>query len=215
MGSTAVDDQRSILAAYAAGDQIAEIVTDLNLPRALVANTVDQLCGYDRARAARVVEDLEAGRPPAPAREPEPAPEPTGEPEPQKPAPPDPGPEPRNFEELLAAATTSGIPAATKLADRIRHDVDELAALLATARAEQAARAKVDRLRAALAKAEAELTSITGTGGARGSALPPGVEGKAVRAWAAEQGLACPAHGRIPKDVIAAYQAAHAERTVA
>lgn len=216
MASAAVDDQRAILAAYAAGDPIAQIVADLSLPRAVVANTVEEMCGHDRARAAHVVEDLEAGRTPTPPpaeADPEPVsappPVPTIEDLEAAVYQPDFGPVPRSFEELLAAADASGIPAATKLADRLRQDVDELAVLLAAARAEAAARAKVEQLRAELAAAEAELNSITRTSGRAPSTLPPGLDPKAVRAWALERGLACPTHGRIPKDVVAAYQAAH------
>ncbi len=159
------DRRREILAAYAAGDQIAQIVDDLGLPRGLVADTVDKPCQYNRARAAAVVEDLEAGHNPAPAPDPDPAaaPQPPSDPQPQ----PDEAPAqlpteaPGSFEDLLAAAYTAADPAAAKLADRIRRDVDAVAAILAAARAEQAARAKVERLRADLAAAEEELAALT------------------------------------------------------
>ncbi len=147
-----IDHRREILAAYAAGDQIAQIVEDLGLPRGVVADTVDKLCQYDRARAAAAVDELGAE---AAVADPDPDP-PAGS------APALPDTPPGSFEDLLAAAYAAGVPAAAvKLADRIRRDVDELAAILAAARAEQAAQAKVDRLRVELAAAEEELAALT------------------------------------------------------
>ncbi len=44
---------------------------------------------------------------------------------------------------------------------------------------------------------------------ASSSSKSSGVDAKAVRAWAQEQGLDVPARGRVPASIIEAYQSAH------
>ena len=67
-------------------------------------------------------------------------------------------------------------------------------------------RAQVDDLTAKLAAAKDELKSLNG----KRPALSPvdGVDTKAVRRWAAANGVDCPRMGRIPGHVIDAWRAA-------
>jgi hypothetical protein len=60
----------------------------------------------------------------------------------------------------------------------------------------------------ALAPYVAAARPAAGTRRAR-SSTPSGVEPRAVRAWAAEQGIDVPARGRVPASVVEAYTAAH------
>ncbi|MEE6273496.1 histone-like nucleoid-structuring protein Lsr2 [Georgenia sp. MJ206] len=74
----------------------------------------------------------------------------------------------------------------------------------AAAKAEEAKlRSEVQRLERELAAKKAALKPARPTS----SAATAGVEAKAVRAWAAENGIECPAVGRVPRRVLDAYTA--------
>lgn len=130
--------------------------------------------------------------------------------------------------ELLAGAAKSTSARTRREGQRLEAAVTALTAVVAeekaaAERAEQEAAARreaeeqVARLRAELAQAEAALKAAkTGKAAARpaaavGSAAPRGNGGpdpKAVRAWAARNGVDCNSHGRVPQTVVDAYLAA-------
>lgn len=77
------------------------------------------------------------------------------------------------------------------------------AILAARRRAEEARAAKlaeVEQMRARLEKAQRELAEMD---------APPPVDARAIREWARLTGVECPAKGRIPETVRAAYEEAH------
>lgn len=73
--------------------------------------------------------------------------------------------------------------------------------------AKRAARSEVERLERQLAQAKAKL---------RGPSSKPtssaGTPAKIIRAWAADNGVTCPAVGRVPAVVVEAYESAQSER---
>ena len=122
-----------------------------------------------------------------------------------------------DFEALLQAADATGMPRLQRAVAKVR----DLAAELRTDLAEHTREA---RLRAEQAELEARLAAIkeqlrprraqpvlpAAAAGAEGGQVP--LDTKAVRAWATEQGLDCPARGRIPGTVTDAYRQAVATR---
>lgn len=70
-------------------------------------------------------------------------------------------------------------------------------------------RAQLEKRLAEIRAREAELTPPKKKGSRRAS---PSYDAKAVRAWACEAGVACPAVGRVPKAVLDAWRAALAEK---
>lgn len=61
----------------------------------------------------------------------------------------------------------------------------------------------------AVGRRAAGRTSSSRTSSSRASSKRSGVDAKAVRAWAQEQGFDVPTRGRVPSSLIEAYQAAH------
>lgn len=89
----------------------------------------------------------------------------------------------------------------------IREDQEKHAAKRAEAAAKEKARAEVKRLEAELAAARAKLrgTTAAATPSADGNDVPA----KVVREWAVNAGVECPATGKLPAAVRAAYDDAH------
>jgi hypothetical protein len=121
---------------------------------------------------------------------------------------------------MLARADDSSSRAAKRTAERIRTLIttlrDQLNAVAEAdrlAKAEAAEREKVLAEIAAARKAldEAnERAKALGLRKSRGTAatVRGSSDNAAIRQWAAEQGLACPARGRVPADIRAAFEAA-------
>ena len=87
-------------------------------------------------------------------------------------------------------------------AKKVMDAIDRLDAVWAENAAKAELRAERDRLKAQLKKVEAQL---------RGGATPaPARDWKAIRAWAADSGLDCPATGKVPNAIVDAYDQAHA-----
>ena len=87
-------------------------------------------------------------------------------------------------------------------AKKVMDAIDRLDAVWAENAAKAELRAERDRLKAQLKKVEAQL---------RGGATPaPARDWKAIREWAADSGLDCPATGKVPNAIVDAYDQAHA-----
>ncbi len=162
---------------------------------------------------------VEPAAPPAPKPAPEPQPKPArpAEPEAAKPEPnifalPDRAePPPQHgfdvdVEAVLAAAETSGVPRIEAKAAAVRKLIDELAGLISASEEERELRDTIKRLSDERDAAVARLNELTGDGTALNAGLPDAEEQKAIRVWAAEQGITCNTHGRIPKRVIDAWR---------
>ena len=81
--------------------------------------------------------------------------------------------------------------------------IDRLDQVWAENAAKAELRAERDRLKAQLKKVESQLR-----GGAPAAA--PARDWKAIREWAADSGLDCPATGKVPNAIVDAYDQAHA-----
>jgi hypothetical protein len=125
------------------------------------------------------------------------------------------GPEPAGgLEGLLQAAEAAGVPRLQRAAVKIRDLAAELRTDLAGHTREVTLRAEQAELEARLAAVKEQLRPrrtppALADARAADAGAAPAVDTKAVRAWAAEQGLDCPARGRIPGAVADAYRAAH------
>lgn len=99
-----------------------------------------------------------------------------------------------------------------KLRTLIREDQEKHAARRAAAAEKAAARAEVERLEAQLAEAKAKLRGGTGPKSKTTTTISDGPSAAEVRAWAAKNDVECPAVGRVPAAVRAAYDEAHLEK---
>lgn len=120
-------------------------------------------------------------------------------------------------ETLLNAASKSSKARTRRLGVRIHELVAELRGLVNTETAEREAAAKAEeekaKLRAEVEELEQQLSAkkaLLGKPSSRASkpAAVAGTPPKEIRAWAAENGVECPAFGRIPGSVVEAYAAA-------
>lgn len=139
-------------------------------------------------------------------------------PRPAAPRPSAPPPPPAGaIEQLLGTAEKSAKARTRRLVARIRESLIELREIVITekkeaeaaqAQAEEQVRlkAEVDALEQQLAEKKAQLKK-PGTTKARASTTPQG-NAKTIRAWAAAHSVACPTHGRVPRDVVEAYETA-------
>lgn len=105
----------------------------------------------------------------------------------------------------IQAAANKVLDDLDRLRTLLREDEEKHAERRKAEAAKAAARAEVERLEAQLAEAKAKLR------GGKAPATTPasGPSAAEVRAWAAEQGMNCPAVGRVPANVREAYEAAH------
>jgi DNA-binding transcriptional MerR regulator len=112
---------------------------------------------------------------------------------------------------LLEQADATGDPRLQRATVKIRELVDGLRTDLAEHLREKRLRDEMARLEARLAEVKQQLRPRRGQPVLdTATADPePAVDSKVVRAWALEQGLACPKVGRVPGDVVAAYRQAH------
>ena len=122
-------------------------------------------------------------------------------------------------EQLITSGEKSAKARTRRLAAKVRDDLKELRDLVIAERKEaEAAAAKAAdtaRLKAEVADLERQLAekkaSLRPAPRAAGSkpAKPRNDDAKKIRAWAAEHGVACEAFGRIPAEVVEAYERAH------
>lgn len=128
-------------------------------------------------------------------------------------------PRPDGIQALIATAKSHDSKRIQNAADKVldglgrlrtlMHEDEEKHAARRAAAAEKAeARAEVERLQQQLAKARAKLRGNAGPVGV-GKASAAGPSAADVRAWAAENDVACPAVGRVPSAVREAYDDAH------
>jgi hypothetical protein len=104
--------------------------------------------------------------------------------------------------DLLNRAVASEVPALIRLADRAQDLVDQLEQKLAEYDQGRALRAEAAQLEQRLAEIKQELT---GKKASPGPSAVMGPDNATVRAWAGANGVECPARGRIPGAVTAAY----------
>lgn len=106
---------------------------------------------------------------------------------------------------LLAEAAHYADDAAVRRAlDRARAALDKLRQTLELRREVLDAEAEIAALERQLAEAKARMRKLKGTPPAPDRGLT-----KAIRKWAADNGISVPPRGRIPAAVVAQYQAAH------
>jgi hypothetical protein len=189
------EEHRTILRMYAGGSDITGIVNSCNLSQDLVSGVVSRLAGFNRGRAKQLLLDHahQSRTPPvAPAA---PKPEIVVTVEPATAAP--------TYEGLLDRAESSGDLKLEKLAAKARELLDELDDRLTAFEAAKEALAEIAELEAKLEAARSKLISRRPSQRER-----TGPDPKAVRAWAAANGVEVPAHGRVGKAAIVAYLAA-------
>lgn len=105
--------------------------------------------------------------------------------------------------DLIQRAVSSEVPRLVKAADRIGDLVDQLEKDVAEHERSRELRAEAERLEQRLAQIRQQLGhKPAGPGRPAGEVSP-----KAVRAWAAANGVDCPKLGRVPGSVMAAYAA--------
>lgn len=206
----ASDDQYQVLRTYAGGADLRSTAAKLSMDLDRVSGMVE-LVGFDRGRARRLVEEYDhARRPsipvPAATRLPAPRPAPIEKPEIAVTVAPTPEPTPQSdpsYEGLLDRAETSGDLKLEKLAAKARELLDELEDRLTAFEAAKEALAEIADLEAKLEAARSKLIARRPSQRER-----TGPDPKAVRAWAAANGVEVPAHGRVGKAAIDAYLAA-------
>lgn len=220
--------EAEILARYAAGEISRQIATGMHISLAVVGDALDQLAGNDKGRARTLTlawqeraKAVQASKPAAPAAQP------TAQP-PSKPttlvqiapapaAPPPIEPErvavPDGFDadkadivDLLTVAEHTDSTKLAKAAVRIRDLVDDLRADLADHLHEAQLRAELAAVEARAAAIKQQLRSTRTPSAPAGTPTAAATPARAIRAWAAVNGLDCPAMGRIPEALRARYE---------
>ncbi len=100
-----------------------------------------------------------------------------------------------------------------RLRDLIKEDQDKNAVKRKANEAKAAARAEVARLEEQLRAAKAKLRGSTTPKAPKSTTATPGNDPSPaqIRAWAAENGVECNSHGRVPQHVVEAYTDAHVQ----
>ena len=131
-------------------------------------------------------------------------------------APPKPTPQANATEQMIAAAEKSAKARTRRLATKVRGDLAELRGLVIAERKEaEAAQVEAEkkaRLEAEVAELELELAqkkALLRPAGVKPKRKPRTDDAKKIRAWAAENGVACAGSGRVPAEVVEAYERAH------
>lgn len=118
-----------------------------------------------------------------------------------------------NLELLIRRGEKSPSAATRTAAKKARDAVAQLRQRVRDEEIEKRVRDEITELEAKLATAKRKLRTVKpATSRPRPLGLPDGVTPKQLRVWAANNDVACPAHGRIPKTVIDAYRAAPGEQ---
>lgn len=202
----ASEDQYRVLRTYAGGADLRSTAATLSMDLDRVSGMVE-LVGFDRGRARRLVEEYDrAKRPsaPRPSTTPLPAPRPAPIEKPEIVVTVEPTPQAEvGYESLLDRAEKSGDLKLEKLAVKARELLDELEDRLTAFEAAKEALAEIAELEAKLEAARSKLIARRPSQRER-----TGPDPKAVRAWAATNGVACSSAGRPPKSVVDAYLAA-------
>lgn len=197
MSTLTIEQQKSVLKPYAAGADLRSISQDTGIDHDDVSALVSSLA-FQRTRAAERLRQIEAGTKPAAT-----VVSPAAVALPAKPALPVitvPGGKPDAIKTLTDAEAAGGRFATT--AARIRRQIEQLAGELATNGEVIAAERRVEQLRRELAEATEKARLLKG---GKAPSVAARDSNAAVRAWAAEHGVTCPAVGRIPTAVRAAY----------
>lgn len=200
MTALTIEQQKQILKPYAAGSDLRTISKDTGISHDDVSGLVSSLA-FQRTRAAERLRQIEAGAVVVKS-----APQATFTPAAPTPAPTvraDVAPVRDRADAIivLADAEAAGGRFATTAA-RIRRQVEQLADELARNAEVIAADRRIERLRRELAEATEKARLLRG--GKPAVAKSDG-DPKAIRQWAAEQGMACKPNGQIPVAVRAAY----------
>jgi predicted ribosome quality control (RQC) complex YloA/Tae2 family protein len=196
----ASEDQYRVLRTYVTGADLRSTAASLSMDLDRVTGIVE-LVGFDRGRARRLVEEYDRGRRPAFAPPPAPVPAPIEKPEIAVTVEPTPDP---SYESLLERAGRSGDVKLEKLAVKARELLVELEDRLTAFESAKEALAEIAALEAKLEAARAKLVSRRPSQRAERTGPDP----KAVRAWAAENGVQVPVTGRVPQAVVDRYLAA-------
>lgn len=210
-------DDAKILSHYAGGESAADICAATGFSLSRVGRVLDEHAGNNRELAHQVVLDYAERTQTAPPASPATAPArhdsaaapraaATAEPSTVEPAGDHTATEPvgDQIAALLEQADSTGEPRLHRSADKIRELIDGLRTDLAQHLRAVPLRAEQAQLRARLAEIDAQLQ-----GRPAPTVEQPEIDTKKVRAWAAEQGLDCSAHGRVPGAVLTAYREAH------
>lgn len=186
-------DQFAILSRYGSGMDVDSIVKHTGLNREFVSQTLMNLATMNRPRAGQLAREYDtARRNEVNAAAPKPA---AG-----------------TVEDLLAAAEASGVPKLNRAADRIRGLVADLRTLMRESEKERVLRASIVVLRKQLDQTSKELRELTRKPAKATQATPADSPSpRELRAWAAANGVECPAMGIVPKRVREAYDAAHGQ----
>lgn len=191
----AMADRVEILRRYANGADLRSISTDLGVDHEEVVSVVSEL-GFQRGRASEELRKLAAEGHPVAAPV-----DVVVEPKPPK-VTVTAKPPVRTGHQVLADAEAAGGRLAARAA-KIREQLAELGRDLLAQAEVITAEKRVEQLRAELAAAAEQLKKL------KPSAGGPPPKTKPVREWAAANGITCPKAGRIPRDVMTAYEEAN------
>lgn len=116
--------------------------------------------------------------------------------------------------DLIVEGEASSVDRIRRAAARARKAVDELSVLLDRQAIDEARKAKEAADKAAAAKRVADLKkqladAVKAKDALGRNRVVVNANSPTMRAWAAENGVACPARGKVPRSVIEAYQDAH------
>lgn len=189
-------EEARILAHFAAGESVDQVASVTRLPRAEVALAVDSLAKNNRNLAQNLATAWQRANPGERGQG-----QPAQLPRPRPPAPVESDP----ISAKLDRAALSGVARLERLAEKIHDLLDQLEAELGLHERGRALREEQAKLQERLAQIKAELR---GDRPASSAPEPEPSGNRAVRAWAAENGIECPARGRVPARVLDAYREA-------
>lgn len=184
--------QYDVLSRYAKGADAASIAYATGLKAGEVAKILTDWCegSPERARLVLAEDDARSGLKRAPAA-------PSAAPGAHEPT-----PVPNSLAVALAAGQAHDQPRIRALATRLQASLVSLQAAIEHETTIREARGRVERLEAELAEARRALGRPGPSAGA--------VDSPAIRRWARDHNVACPALGRVPRAVVEAYEAARA-----
>ena len=195
MADTVTREQYAILSRYGSGMDVNQIVKETKQHHEVVTQVLMSMAGMVRARAGALARQYADAHRPVVA-----------------PSAPKPAAAGDSIADMLADAETSGIPRLQRLAARVRSHVNDLRRQMKAAEQERVLRATIATLRDQLGQTTAELRALTSKPGH--APTPAGVMSSEqrfeIRVWAAQQGIECPAKGKLPRHVVEQYEAAHA-----
>jgi hypothetical protein len=109
---------------------------------------------------------------------------------------------------VIGRAVASGVPKLVRLADRVSELLDQLEQQVREYEQSKELRAKAEELERQLAEVRRQLAPKRATPVLAGAVDGDRPDPATVRAWAADAGVECPARGRLPDRVVAAYRQA-------